>query len=160
MHFSLALIEGVPQDSSEYSWSNFDEIDFSRYREFWTDNTQFFFHAAQVVVARTRHLDEETRWSLLELFQTDPPGSPREKPVRTFTLFAGTGYITEIEIRRRGRDFATRFPEDGWTFITLARLGHNYGDKALKEFGLTQAARFAENDRKLKDELNRVPRDH
>lgn len=159
MHFSLALIEGVPQDSSEYSWSNFDEIDFSRYREFWTDKTQFFFHAAQVVAARTRHLDEETRWSLLELFQTDPPGSPREKPVRTFTLFAGTGYITESEIRRRGRDFATRFPEDGWTFITLARLGHNYGDKALKEFGLTQAARFAANDPKLKEEIDRVPHD-
>jgi len=156
LHFSLALIEEASAGTPPNSWSNFSGLDYELYRPSWTEKTDFFYHTALVIAARTRDWDEESRWKWMALFQTDPPGSPRGKPIRTFTLFAGTAYISEDEVKRRGRDFALKFPEDGWTFLTLARLGKHYKDDSLAEFGLTGAERYIAADPRIKGELDRL----
>jgi len=155
IHFALALIEKSAAATSDYSWLNFPGLDYELYRPSWTEKTDFFYHTALVIAARTRDWDEESRWKWMALFQTDPPGSPRAKPIRTFTLFAGTGYAPFDEVKQRGRDFAMKFPEDGWSFLTLARLGENR-DPSLIEFGLTGAERYIEADPRIKAELDHI----
>lgn len=133
--YALRFVELKPESGSEWSWSAFPMARDTRYDLDFEDSADFFQRLAAVLAERCRAWDEESRWHLMELLQTDAPGFSRTTPNRTITIFASNGFFGPDEAERRFRDFADKYPHDGWTYQTAISFGQETGDDTLVDFG-------------------------
>lgn len=156
MHFALQMIEAPPLiGDAEWAWADFSGLDFKRYHSYWTHGHSFFYHAAAVVAARCRDWDEASRWNLMALFESYPPGGETGSRPQTFSLFAATGFMKSDEVKQGVRDFALRHPNNGWNFATVIDLGKQFEDSSLVEFGRNEATRFFVQNPELERSVQR-----
>lgn len=147
LHLALEMIERVPNKSGNWTWSDFEGLDFDRYRDSKGFHANLFGGAIAVLARQCRDWDEEERWRLIGVFEEPLPGdSERPQVVRGLAMFNAGGFVKEEEVVRRARDFVSRYPASGWNYHTVWRLGRQYGDESLAAFGRAGAEPyFGEN---------------
>jgi len=152
----LAVAEAGPRKGDAWSWSDLPGIGWDRYRSDRAKSAHFIFNAAAVAAARCGDWDEESRWRLMALFETQPEELDEAPSANSFSMFAAAGFMRKEEVAQGVREFAVRYPNRGWNFLTVVDLGRQFGDDSLVEFGLLEAEQFFEENPKLKDRAMRM----
>lgn len=156
LHFALRMIQKGPPKKEEWTWSDFSDLGFDRYQREWGERTLFFHYVTSVVAARCRNWDEDSRWRLMALFHSHPNESRRKIPVQPFFSFAAAECMNQDEAKRRARDFAIRYPHDGWNFYNLNFIGRQFEIPELRDFGLEEAKKYASQNPFLAKSLARI----
>lgn len=151
LHLALDMIERVPNRPGAWTWTDFEGLDLSPYRDSKGFHANLFGGAIAVLARQCRDWSEEDRWSLIGVFEEPLPGiSERPQVVRGLAMFQAGGFVEEEEVVRRSRDFVTRYPASGWNYYTVWRLGQDYGDESLAAFGRAGAEPYLAEDPKLR----------
>lgn len=151
LHLALDMIERVPNRPGAWTWTDFEGLDLSLYRDSKGFHANLFGGAIAVLARQCRDWSEEDRWSLIGVFEEPLPGiSERPQVVRGLAMFQAGGFVEEEEVVRRSRDFVTRYPASGWNYYTVWRLGQDYGDESLAAFGRAGAEPYLAEDPKLR----------
>lgn len=151
LHLALDMIERVPNRPGAWTWTDFEGLDLSPYRDSKGFHANLFGGAIAVLAGQCRDWSEEDRWSLIGVFEEPLPGiSERSQVVRGLAMFQAGGFVKEEEVVRRARDFVTRYPASGWNYYTVWRLGQDYGDESLTAFGRAGAEPYLAEDPKLR----------